>query len=194
MSNTFRLPIQYNEHFQTPKNIIDDLEILNSRDISSNLSSLNILFNPQTDIEKLILNNWSEYYTNDTYFLKDSQQLISKLFDSSNSNINNESCFIYSNKKANDMLNVFNELKNDTNFKSKYFYIDVKFFEKLNENATAMQALCVYNMASPLITLITPIIFLVLPFFLLKLQKIPISTSQYFIIIKKLLREFFFNY
>ena len=190
-SCNFLLPIQYNTHFNTPKNIIDNLEILelqnkdlSSNDISSNLSSLNILLNPQTNIEKLILNNWSQYYTNDITFLNETQELTSTLFDSSSSTFNS---FIYSNKEANIMLDTFNELKSETNFKSKYFYIDVKFFEKLNENASAMQAVCVYNMASPMITLITPIIFLILPFFLLKLQSIPISISQYFQILKKLL-------
>lgn len=190
-SCNFILPIQYNSHFKTPKNIIDDLEILNIKntdlsnsDLSSNLPSIHILLNPKTEIEKLILNNWAENYTTDINFLNDSQQIISNMFVDSYCVSEH---FIYSNEKANSMLNIFNELKSDTNFKSKYFYIDVKFFEKLNENSSAMQAVCVYNMASPLITLITPLIFLILPFFLLKLQKIPISTSQYLDVIKKLL-------
>ena len=82
-SCNFLLPIQYNTHFNTPKNIIDNLEILElqNKDLScndisgSNLSSLNILLNPQTNIEKLILNNWCQYYTNDTTFLNESKGL-----------------------------------------------------------------------------------------------------------------------
>jgi len=197
-SCNFLLPIEYNSHLKTPKNIIDDLEIVSLKshntsyiDISSNdtsyndlsnnnLPSLSILLNPQTNIEKLILNKWSENYSDDIYFLKDTQDIISSLFDVSSS-------LNYSDKLPNQMLDIFNELKTDSNFKSKYFYIDVKFFEKLNENSTAMQALCVYNMASPLITLITPLIFLILPFFLLKIQKVPISVTQYLDVIKKLL-------
>lgn len=195
-SCNFILPIEYTSHFKTPKNIIDDLEIislkntdtsLNNIDISANdtnIPSLYVLLNPQSNIEKLILTKWSENYTDNIEFLKHTQNVISCLFDISDSQINS---YNYSNKCANNMLEIFNELKSENDFKSKYFYIDVKFFEKLNENASAMQALCVYNMASPLITLITPIIFLILPFFLLKIQGIPISVNQYLDVIKKLL-------
>ena len=84
---------------------------------------------------------------------------------------------------------VWNEIKAETGFVEKYHYLDWSFFEKFNNNAQFLQILSVYNMSSPALSLMLPVMFLILPFFILKLQGIPLTTGKYIEILKHIFKN-----
>jgi DNA mismatch repair ATPase MutS len=59
-------------------------------------------------------------------------------------------------------------------------------FEFFNNDSQFLQWLSIYNMSSPVISLLLPILFLILPLILLKLQGVPISVLKYIEILKHL--------
>ena len=75
------------------------------------------LFKPSTILGEQMLKQWSEYYTTDSSFLNDSQQLYDSLY---NTFVDKE-C-------TEEMWNMWNEIKKQDNFLEKYQYID---WEKL---------------------------------------------------------------
>ena len=174
----FKLPIFYNKEKNLLKeNIIQDLELVKTLDPSCN-SIYNHFFNQHDKLsqEKNILSEKiteqiSQYYTNDTYFLKDTQNLLKSY----------KSLEI---TETGTMLEVWNEVKEDTGFKDKYHYIDWKMMEHLNYSDSFLQILSVYTMASPVLSLLTPLIILIIPFFIIKLKGLELSVGEYMDIIK----------
>ena len=71
------------------------------------------------------------------------------------------------------------EISDEQDFHSKYQYIEIGLFKSLNHSPQFMQMLSFYNMLSPLITLLTPVIIMILPFFLIRYQGVPLSMKAY---------------
>jgi energy-coupling factor transporter ATP-binding protein EcfA2 len=59
----------------------------------------------------------------------------------------------------------------------------------LNRSPTFLQCYSMYNLFSPLLSFLMPVIMLIVPFFLLKLQGVPITLPTYFGIIKLMLSQ-----
>ena len=84
-------------------------------------------------------------------------------------------------KPINNDLNVrnieeiVNEIDNETGFYEKYKYIDVDYFKYLNKSSSVLQILTIYNLTSPILSLIIPIIMLIMPFFIIKIQGLSVS-------------------
>lgn len=88
-NNHFKLPIFYNEKkVSLKKHIINDLELVETIDASCN-PMYHFLFNTNKDdtFSKKTIEQISEYYTTDTDFLKDSQELIKTYNPLTESNI-----------------------------------------------------------------------------------------------------------
>jgi hypothetical protein len=146
-------------------NIKDDLEL---SDATKNNSLYNSLFTNEHDYAKCTSDLWSEYYTDDKKYLKDTQKLLSKTHSV---NV--------------DVLQCWNHLKGDHEFNDRYQFINIKYFEFLNHNSMFLQMVSIYKFASPLISLIYPIFILFVPLLILKyFNGIDISFSQYFSIMK----------
>ena len=70
------MPIHYNnEKIELKKNIITDLELINTFDSSCN-SIYSFCFNNDNDVSKKLTEQISTHYTTDILFLKDNQKLI----------------------------------------------------------------------------------------------------------------------
>ena len=192
----FKLPIEYLDNsniFVLNSNIINDLELLenkssindkiqnilckNNDDTSNNNYNLYYhVFDPCNIYEKKIIDRWSKYYTNNKEFLLESQELLKiykpnkkvDFIDISNTSIDN------------NIYNDCEEIIYDNGFINNYQYIDIPFLNYLNNNSIFLQILSVYNLSSPLISLIIPILFLLLPFFIIKLQGHNITFKLYF--------------
>jgi DNA mismatch repair ATPase MutS len=163
----FKIPINYiEEKYHIEQNIKSDLELLPT---TSNDSLYNYLLNPSSEYAKKIIPMWSTYYTNNKEFLLDSQNLIKKFKPVEQPSIDD----------INNVQLILDELSNETGFYEKYKYMDVKLLEPLNNNSTFLQILTLYNLTSPILSLLIPIIMLILPFFILKLNKISISLLTY---------------
>ena len=176
----FKLPIFYNDKkVKLKQHIVTDLELVKNIDPSCN-PMYSFLFNTSKDdfFSEKITEQFSEYYTTDTDFLKENQLLL-KTYKSNNAN--------HQSKNFSKIIEIWNEIKNDNGFKEKYCFIDWPIFEFLNKSEHFLQIMSVYTMASPIITLLTPIIFLIIPFFVIKIKGIDLTIPQYIQVLKSII-------
>jgi len=177
INNHFKMPIYYNnDKVELKKNIIDDLELTNTFDVSCN-TIYSFYFNNDNDVSKKLTEQISKYYTNDTHFLQDNQKLI-KEFTSPET--------IYTDVSPNykNIIDIWNELKIDYGFREKYYYLDWEMIEFLNNSEIFLQFMSLYNLFSPIFSLLVPIIILIIPFFVLKIKGLPITIHEYIDVLK----------
>jgi hypothetical protein len=168
-STVFKLPINYLENKSTlEKNIHSDLELTELKDNSNNCLYDNV-FEPTNTFSKITTKLWSEHFTTDVNFLKDSQQLYK--------NIRNVKKI--ENEDIDELINIYDEIKNDYSFKDRYNYIEWKFLDHLNYNPIFLLILTLINITSPLFSLILPIIILFIPLIVLKIQGSEITLQKY---------------
>jgi hypothetical protein len=199
VDTTFCLPITYvdkNKLHEIDTHVITDLELIhlqsdlekgnNDKEKEDNFNSVikqkNIyehVFNPQTIYGKRFLEQWAKYYTSDVSFLKESQTLIQKC----QANHSNLSAAAESYLEIHD---IWSSIQGDKHFKDKFGYIDITMLEPLNSSSLFLQILSLQNLASPVISLLTPLIILIIPFFILRFQKLPIDLSTYISSLKKI--------
>ena len=138
------------------------------------------VFNPETIYGKRFLEQWAKYYTSDVSFLKESQTLIQKY---KANHFNHSTNFTESYL---EIHNIWSSIQGDKHFKDKFGYIDIAMLEPLNSSSLFLQILSLQNLASPVISLLTPLIILIIPFFILRFQKLPIDLSTYLSSLKKI--------
>jgi len=168
--DVFQLPIYYLKNKEKLlDNIKTDLELL---DISNNSLYNKILSSDETPSTKLI-NKWGEYYTTNKKFLRDNQYFLKnyKMKD-------HKSKKDYTTNIKN-IESILLELKNETGFYEKYHYIEIEKFKCCNKSALVLQGLTLYNLTSPTLSILIPIIMLILPFFILKAQHQSITFEKY---------------
>ena len=163
----FQLPISYlKEKELLDVNILTDLELI---DASNNF--YDNLFNTKNDFKHETLQLWGQYFTKNKRFLKDSQVLLKSDLPKLDSNYTD--------------INTFrNENFNQESFIDKYQFISWDWFVELNNNSLFLQCLSMYNITSPVLSLVMPILFLIMPFFILKLQGREISMERYVEVLK----------
>ena len=189
--SSFKLPISYiNDKYPLQECIKSDLELLQGvksqpgeivggEGVSPSLYTH--VFNPKSDYANKITPMWSEYYTTNIPFLKDTKNLIKKFKHIKSPDATD---LVENIDKVTEILGEINE---ETGFYEKYKYIDINFFKFLNNNPLFLQGLTIYNLMSPVISLMIPVLMLIIPFFILKIQKISISINTYFNILKTVL-------
>jgi len=181
LNEHFKLPIYYNKNKTNIKeNITSDLELINTVDVSSN-SVYSYYFNVNSEMIPLsekIIHQVSEYYTTDVDFLKENQKLL-KTFTPVKRVV-----FQDDKNKYNKIIQTWNEIKGDTGFKERYYYIDWPMWEFLNKSQPFLQFMSIYNMASPVISLFVPIIILIIPFFIIRLKGLALTMKEYIDILK----------
>jgi hypothetical protein len=168
INSHFQIPISYNEkNKKLNEHIIEDLELINTKtvesDNDSNESIYQTAFQPKTVFGKKILEQTAGVYTTDINYLKDTQKLL-KTYSKQK-----HVCF---QPDSQHILSIFDEIKLDDGFKEKYQYIDWSFWEFLNQSPEFLQFMSIYNLSSPIISFLVPIIILILPFFVIKMMKV----------------------
>ena len=184
--SVFRLPIQYlpkEDRHALSKPIVSDLELISAKDSALTRPLYARVMNLADDsvYGKQFLHLWSETFTSNVDYLKNTQQFISRLRPSSK----------LSNPVDHAPIEAFwKSMKtNRVGFKDKFGYIDAPPFpiiEKLNTVPAVLQALSIYNVSSPLISLMMPVFVLIVPFFILKARGVDISTDKYLEVLKML--------
>ena len=178
---TFKLPISYvTNTYNVDTNVINDLELLNRE-----TSLYNKVLNPSTEMGRHTIDVWASKYSTNTSFLKDTQSLIEKKMPKLKDTYEKE-LIVWKkmmNKDDNSSLDK-SSTDESSGFHEKYNYVEWSYLRHLNNNAICMQWLSIYNMLSPVLTLIMPIFFLILPFFILKIQGTGISLSNYLELLK----------
>lgn len=168
----FRPPIYYNpKRMELKQNIIDDLELVQTIDTSGN-PIYSYCFNTNKELSVNVTPQLCQYYTTDTEFLKDNQTLL-KSYKSVSGPVNYK-----------EMLDIWKEIKADTGFKEKYYYLDWPMLEHLNKSELFLEVMSVYNMASPIISLFVPVILMIIPFFIIRLKGLNLTMSEYVTVLK----------
>jgi energy-coupling factor transporter ATP-binding protein EcfA2 len=175
INDHFKLPIHYNlEKMELKKEIIDDLELIETTD-PSGTPMLDFAFQPKSILGKKVMEQFSLNYTTDIEHLKDNQKLIKEYKGIE------EEPFI---PDYDNIISIWDEIKNDTGFKEKYRYIDWKMWEFLNKNENFLQLMCLYDLSSPVISLLSPMIIIIIPFFIIKFKGLQVNWNQYLDILK----------
>ena len=167
----FRMPIEYlKAKMPVAETIKQDLELDRRKDADGTAGLYADIMDCKTDLGRAGLASWSSYYTTDVDFLKDTQRLC-KRYD--------RPMAIYDPLKLDQVEPVWNEIKDDDNFKHSFHFVEHSFAQMLNESPAAMEIISLYNLSSPVFSLLMPVFFLIIPFFILKFKGVVITVSKY---------------
>ena len=176
----FQLPIQYLEEKEKHKlssTVSDDLELYHAK---NETSVYDIVFQPTNPFAKDIFQEWNQQYTTNIQFLKESQQII------------NEISLEEYTLKYDELMEMWKDTKdNKSYFLEKYGYVEWDMLKSFNRSSSFLQVLSISNMISPVISLLLPFIFLLIPFIVLRLRGIPITFSDYIIVLKDITKNHF---
>jgi hypothetical protein len=180
INDFFKMPIYYNANkIELKKNIIADLELVSTVDQSCN-PIYDFCFNNDNDISKKLIEQVSKYYTTDTIFLKDNQKLLKEYKREKNG----ENKYTEFSPNYKNIIEIWNELKIESGFKEKYYYVDWEMLEFLNKSDLFLQVMSIYNLFSPIFSLLIPLIILIIPFFIIKMKGLDVTLSEYLDILK----------
>lgn len=210
MTLQFQLPIETVTHYRLNDNILKDLEVIDRKtqlDTSGNChndtskSLFEIIYKPTHSVDELIKTDLMSLYTTDVSFLTQLQIFIKEVrrdisVPSQGTNVpRTPSCqgtngnTSITHEEITKAYDIIKEINDEQDFHSRYQYIEIGIFKSLNHSPHFMQMLSFYNMLSPIITLLTPIVIMILPFFLIRYQGVSLSFKAYFGTIKHLLRN-----
>jgi hypothetical protein len=185
INNIFKIPICYNDKVKKLNDIvITDLELV--KPINEDDKSIyDNIFKPSNKLSNKVIEQFASYYTTDTEYLKKNQDLIKSLHSKELNTIRNKHTF--SSFEINDTVSLWEEIKSETGFCEKYLYIDWSFAKDLNNNASFLQIMSIYNIASPILSLCLPIFVLIVPFIIIKIRGIELTIKQYIEILKTII-------
>lgn len=187
----FQLPIRYLDdkyiHSLSPI-VSNDLELANLQiDVSNTQPCVyTFLFQPKHEFAVNMIQEWKTHYSTDISFLKDTQSIILNL-----DNYKNVMATLPYKLECSNLKTIWKDTKEDKHFLEKYSYMDWEILEYLNHSTSFLQVLSFANITSPLMSLIVPILFLIFPFIILKIQKIPISFTVYVDTLKTIAKNHF---
>ena len=180
INNHFKMPIFYNDKkMKIKQHIVTDLELVKTIDASGCKPIYNYFFNNDNDVSEKLIEQVADYYTTDVDFITQNQELLKsyKVCDKK-----------YTTHSPNygNILEIWNEIKCETDFKEKYYYIDWPMLEFLNKSEHFLQFMSMYNLASPIISLLIPVFILIVPFFIIKLKGLELTVNEYIEVLKVL--------
>jgi hypothetical protein len=188
VNETFKIPIFYNEQVKKLNDtIIDNLELVKTIDKNETTPIYENVFKPSNKCSAKVLQQFASYYTTDIDYLKHTQKLIHSFSPQQFNTLNNKHNF--SHFELDNVVSLWEEIKGETGFCEKYYYIDWSFAKELNNNPFFLQGMSLYNIASPILSLCLPIFILIVPFFIIKLKGIELNIHQYIDILKMLISD-----
>lgn len=177
INDHFNIPIFYiKEKVELNKNIIKDLELIETNDNSCN-PIYTFCFDNDNDVSKKLNEQICKFYTSDINFLKDNQILL-KEYKPLGVKYTDYS------KNYKNIVDIWNELKIDVGFKERYYFVEWDMLEFLNRSEWFLQFMSIYNLLSPIISLLIPIIILIIPFFIIKMKGLQITINEYIDVLK----------
>jgi len=174
-SNLFKLPIEYlspNAIHELSPIVVSDLELVDS----NNQSMYDILLKPKSAFSKSMVEKWSKSYTSDAAFLKETQQVIANVTSHTTSDLDK-------------ITTVWKDLYETPEFYDRYGFIDFKPLHSINQMSGFLGCWTIINLLSPLLSLFLPLIFLIAPFVLLKIQGVPIDFTTYLNVLKSIAKN-----
>ena len=192
--SNFELPITYleNESHTISENIFNDLELTPSTinvDNKDAKSIYDVFLQPNNEFATNIMEKWKHNFTSNTYFIEDTQKIITNLDKHCHTNSNlNEPYYNCSN-----IISIWKNLKEDVHFLQKYHYMDWDIIKHLNHSKPLLQATSTLQIFSPVVSLALPILFIIFPFIILKLKGIPVTMEDYYYFLKAITKNHFFG-
>jgi hypothetical protein len=177
----FELPISFIKNSELKENIAADLELVKTVDPSC-APVYHYAFQPQTECGKKVLELMAKHYTTDLDFLKETQELLKSY--SYEEETKSTSMVDQEPTSLDEMISLWDEVKNETGFKEKYYYIEWPYWEHLNKSDHFLQMMSMYNMAAPVVSLFIPIFILIIPFFMIKARGLDITINEYIEVLK----------
>ena len=173
----FKLPIEYlSTKVELDSGILNDLQLLDSSyNLYDSVFGECDVFGNETKYM------WMKYYTSEVSFLKDSQVIYENMYVTDSSFVDNNEKILALSKKIETDGETFEETQN--------YIRDVYFCDKMNENEQIMMWYSGLLILSPILTLSMPIMIIIFPFILLKLQGLDITVSEYTRVILMLLKK-----
>ena len=180
INNHFKMPIFYNDKkMKIKQHIVTDLELVKTIDASGCKPIYNYFFNNDNDVSEKLIEQVADYYTTDVDFITQNQELLKSY------NGCDKKYTAYSPNYGN-IMEIWNEIKCETDFKEKYYYLDWPMLEFLNKSEHFLQFMSMYNLASPIISLLVPVFILIVPFFIIKLKGLELTVNEYIEVLKVL--------
>jgi hypothetical protein len=185
INTAFKIPICYNSKVQKLNdNILTELEMVKSIH-KEEMPIYDNVFKPSNKASEQVLTQIAQHYTTDVTYLKETQQLTSQInSEQLNTLINKHDIHDF---EIHSVVNLWEEIKEETGFCEKYLYIDWDFAKSLNNSPHFLQLMCLYNIASPILSLCLPIFVIIIPFIIIKFSGIKLSMSTYIDILKTLI-------
>jgi hypothetical protein len=177
---SFKLPIDFltEKKYKLSPNILTDLDHINTKnDISLNPFSKILKSSNSSYLNEILFDRMINEYTTDTKYLSNFQK---QIYDFSIIKLDEN---IYKN-----FITDLNKYKNVKNMHEHYEFIEWKQLEFLNKDSTFLQCMAYYTVASPILSIVVPILFLLMPFFLINIGT-KISFSVYKDILFKQLKN-----
>lgn len=191
----FELPIQLiadrSKIHPLSKTVTSDLEMITT-DISG-VGMYDYVLNPQHNFAKNIVQEWNKQFTTDVEYLTDTQYVIKNMdpYLSTMSSSNTDEPYCFNQEKCDSILEIWKDTKEDADFLEKYHYLEWDMVKHLNKSSHFLQSLSIINMTSPIMSFIIPIIFLIFPFIILKIQRVPITFSLYIQVLRDIAKNHF---
>lgn len=179
-TTVFKLPIEYltKDVYDVSPIIISDLElVLGENPVYESL------FNNHGGFSKQVLPMYQHKMTTNVVFLEESQQVIANMKDFKWNVISDSSCA--------ELQRQWTDVKHDMKFMDTYGYIDWTLLEHCNRSSVVLQSITLANMLSPLMSFIVPLLFLIFPFIILKIQGVPVTLSDYMKVLKEIAKHHF---
>jgi len=184
----FKLPIEYldpSNTFSLSEVVSSDLELVSQSPMDERQCMYDYMFQPTHIFGKLLIPNWNKSYTTNTTYLNDTQCIIK------NMNKFNETRKSTSPVNCERIFEVWDCIKQDASFTERYGYLEWDMLKQFNRSPRFLQLLSVMNIMSPLMSLLLPVIFIIFPFILLKIQGVPVSFSSYIEVLKNIAKHHF---
>ena len=179
--SAFQLPIALlDRKQQLDSALVDDLELLD--DDGQGLFSH--VLGPNEGIGARTFKHWSQYYTADRQFLRDSQRLVAGRLPAP----------IPPTTEA-DVLSLWDQLEQRDaagdvdDFHSRFQFIDFGPLKWVNMQPAFLTMLSAYNIGSPLLSLATPIFIMLVPFVILRIRSSSISMAGYLEVLRIAMRN-----
>ena len=184
----FQLPISYlDDKHLLSETVTEDLELSSRKATTKTAIMYDHLFLPSHSFGQRTIPLWKTHYTTDVSFLRDTQAVIQTM-GTYQTKMSELSEYI---TDCDKLTAVWKDTREDRQFLEKYSYMDWSYLEHLNDSSTFLQVLSIANITSPIMSLILPILFLLFPFVILKIQKIPITFEIYIETLKEIAKNHF---
>jgi hypothetical protein len=193
--SVFKLPIEYldeSEKYVLQETVCDDLELSckckeDHSHNEDNKTMYHYLFNPTNQFALQMIPKWRTSITTNTDFLGETQ-IITKSMAAYKQSEKQISAYT---PDYNKMMEIWNDTKEDPNFLERYSYMELSMFKSLNKMPSFLQAISLINMGSPILSFLIPFVLFLFPFFILKIQGIPITFDVYLTVLKEISRNHF---